>query len=177
VPKAKSTYVPYFEVGAGGKFNVAPVKLMNFEPTVFWTSSCVTSRIDGLQPYNCLSNAFLHAGMNCYLGGTRSMWGVLFPQPDARSGEKMGDLMMLYWYGHMCGHLYDHEDPETGEVMFDVPEHVDTSTGVALMLAKNRFIEEEGTDGGDVNDDTYEEVLLHGDPAFNPYTPNFEGTK
>jgi hypothetical protein len=45
------------------------------------------------------------------------------------------------------------------------------------MLAKNRFIEVEGTDGGGGNDDTYEEVLLHGDPAFNPYTPNFEGSK
>ncbi|MCG2827048.1 MAG: hypothetical protein L6265_10715, partial [Thermoplasmatales archaeon] len=45
VPTASRSYVPYFEVGAGGAFDVAHVKLMNFGPTVFWTSSCVTSRI------------------------------------------------------------------------------------------------------------------------------------
>ena len=172
VPTASKSLIPYYEAGAGGAMDVAHVKLMELGPSVMWTSSCVTSRIDGLQPYNCLSNAFLHAGMNCYLGGTRSMWGVIIPNPDARSGEKMGDLMMLYWYAHMCGHLYDKSQ---GGIIVEEPIN-DLSTGAALMLAKNTFIAGEGTDGGAENDDTYEEVLLHGDPAFNPYEPNHEGT-
>lgn len=44
-----------------------------------------------------------------------------------------------------------------------------------FTLAKNFLIEDQGTDGGGYNDDTYEAVFIHGDPAFNPYTPNFEG--
>ncbi len=171
VPTASKSMVPYYEAGAGGAMDVAHVKLMEFGPSVFWASSCVTSRDDGIEPYNALSNAFLHAGMNCYLGGTRSMWGVIIPNPDARSGEKMGDLMMLYWYAHMCGWLYDKSQ---GGIIVEEPIS-DLSTGAALMLAKNTFIAGEGTDGGAENDDTYEEVLLHGDPAFNPYEPNHEG--
>jgi hypothetical protein len=51
----------------------------------------------------------------------------------------------------------------------------DTTVGVALMLAKNEYIAMEGSDEGGYNDDTYIEVFIHGDPAFNPYTPNFDG--
>jgi len=78
---------------------------------------------------------------------------------------------MLYWYAHMCGWLYDKSQ---GGIIVEEPIS-DLSTGAALMLAKNTFIAGEGTDGGAENDDTYEEVLLHGDPAFNPYEPNHEG--
>lgn len=173
VPTASKSMIPYYEAGGGGAMDVAHVRLMEFAPSVMWASSCVTSRIDGIEPYNCLSNAFLHGGMNCYVGGTRSMWGVLIPNPDARSGEKMGDLMMLYWYAHMCGYLYDKSQ---GSIIPIEEKLCDLSTGAALMLAKNTFIEIEGTDGAAENDDTYEEVLLHGDPAFNPYEPNHEGS-
>ncbi|MDI6708923.1 MAG: hypothetical protein QME47_07570 [Candidatus Thermoplasmatota archaeon] len=176
VPPAIRSFAPYFEVSAGGAFDVAHVRLMNWGPSIIWTDSCVTGRIDGLDPRNCLSHAFLHAGFNCYLGGTRSMWGSLFFTPDSTSGEMLGSLMALYWYGHMCGYIYDKSKypvpPFTGPC-----EPNDLPTGAALMLAKNKFIVNQGTDGGGANDDTYEEVLLHGDPAFNPYEPNHEGAE
>jgi len=43
------------------------------------------------------------------------------------------------------------------------------------MLAKNYFVVTQGTDGPGANDDTIEAVILHGDPAFNPYEPIHEG--
>lgn len=167
VPTGIRTYY-YRETGAGGAFDVAHVKLMNFGPSVLWTDSCVTGRIDGLEMYNCLSNAFLHAGFNCYFGGTRSMWGTLAPIPDTYSGEKFGSLIAIYLYGYMTGYMWESQSIQPAPVE-------DASTGVALMLAKNYFVVTQGTDGPGVNDDTIEEVILHGDPAFNPYEPNHEG--
>ncbi len=167
VPTGIRTYY-YRETGAGGAFDVAHVKLMNFGPSVLWTDSCVTGRIDGLQMYNCLSNAFLHAGFNCYFGGTRSMWGTLYPMPDTYSGEKFGSLMAIYLYGYMTGYMWEGQSIQPASTE-------DASTGVALMLAKNYFVVTQGTDGAGENDDTIEEVILHGDPAFNPYEPNHEG--
>ncbi|MEW6070494.1 MAG: hypothetical protein AB1485_07755, partial [Candidatus Thermoplasmatota archaeon] len=161
---------PFYEIGAGSAFDVAHVRLMNFGPSTMWATSCVTGRLDGVQPYNALSNAFLHAGMNCYVGASTYMWGSLFFTPDFYSGEVMGNLMMLHFYGHLCGYLYDKSQGGIVEV-----EQANTTVGVALMLAKNFFIENQGTDGGGPNDDTYEAVFIHGDPAFNPYTPNFGG--
>ena len=157
-------------IGAGGAFDVAHVKDMKFGPSVLWASSCVTGRIDGLQPYNCLSLAFLHAGLAGYIGATRMSWGVLFPIPDAASGEMLGDLVELYFYGYLTGYRYD----KSGGLQGIEPS--DVSLGTALMLAKNAYVRSQGTDKGGANDDTIEEFILHGDPAFNPYEPNHEGT-
>ncbi|MDI6887409.1 MAG: hypothetical protein QMC98_02055, partial [Candidatus Thermoplasmatota archaeon] len=75
-----------------------------------------------------------------------------------------------HFYGHLCGYLYDKSQGGYVKV-----EQANTTVGAALMLAKNFFIKDQGTDGGGCNDDTYEAVFVHGDPAFNPYTPNFDG--
>ncbi|MDI6855562.1 MAG: hypothetical protein QMD21_02095 [Candidatus Thermoplasmatota archaeon] len=161
---------PFYEIGAGSAFDVRHVKLMNFGPSTMWATSCVTGRLDGLQPYNCISNAFLHAGMNCYVDASTYMWGSLFFTPDPATGEVIGNLMMNHFYGHLCGYLYDKSQGGYVKV-----EQANTTVGAALMLAKNFFIKDQGTDGGGCNDDTYEAVFVHGDPAFNPYTPNFDG--
>jgi len=153
-------------IGAGGAFDVAHVKQMSFGPSVTWANSCVTGRIDGLQPENALSLAFLHAGMNAYIGATRMSWGMIVPIPDAVSGESLGSLLALHFYGHMTGYIYDKD----GGLQGFGPE--DTSTGVGLMLAKNHYVENVGLDGGGAHSDTVEEFILHGDPAFNPYEPN-----
>jgi hypothetical protein len=153
-------------IGAGGAFDVAHVKQMSFGPSVTWANSCVTGRIDGLQPENALSLAFLHAGMNAYIGATRMSWGMIMPIPDAVSGESLGSLMALHFYGHLTGYIYDKD----GGLQGFGPE--DTTTGVGLMLAKNFYVENVGLDGGGSDSDTVEEFILHGDPAFNPYEPN-----
>lgn len=156
-------------IGAGGAFDVAHVKEMSFGPSVIWASSCVTGRIDGLPGRLCLSQAFLHSGMNAYVGATRESWGGLVPMPDAESGEKFGDLMALYFYGHLTGHMYN----KAGGMSSFGP--ADLTTGQALLLAKNEYVQQDGSDGHGSVDDTTEEFILHGDPAFNPYEPEHNG--
>ncbi|RLF48585.1 MAG: hypothetical protein DRN20_04260 [Thermoplasmata archaeon] len=176
-------YVPTAQEGAigitvpsygGGAYDVVHVKDMTLGPSVLWASSCVTGRIDGLPGRNCISQAFLHAGLNAYIGATRSAWGVIVPIPDAASGEKLGDLMALHVFAALTGYIYDKSANGTGAVK---PYDISNATiGYALMHAKNRYIEiEGGADDGGTICDTFEEFILHGDPAFNPYEPNHEG--
>ena len=44
------------------------------------------------------------------------------------------------------------------------------------MNAKTQYVLKEGSDGGGANDDTFNEFIVIGDPAFNPYTPNYPDT-
>jgi len=66
-------FVPpgYKDTSVGGSYNVANVIEMNFGPSVMFGSSCVTGKIDGIMAYNALSQAFLHSGMNAYVGASR----------------------------------------------------------------------------------------------------------
>lgn len=151
--------------GVGGGFDTAHVKDMDFGPSVIFASSCVTGKIDGIQPYNALSQSYIHAGFNSYIGASRLSWGGLSIMDD-QSGEAVGSYLGLLTYGYMTGYKYDKDGGLQEETGGDLP------IGEALMLAKNTFIEHEGSDNGGVNDDTIEEFNLHGDPAFNPYEPN-----
>ena len=157
---------PFPPIGGGGAFDVAHVKYMQFGPSVMWADSCVTGRIDGLTPENALSLAFLHAGMNVYIGATRESWGNIIPIPDATSGETLGSFLSMNFYGHLTGYFYN----KNGGMQSFTP--ADTSVGVALVLAKNTYIQKFGVDSGGMDSDTLEEFIIHGDPAFNPYEPN-----
>ncbi|HID73509.1 MAG TPA: hypothetical protein EYP43_00500 [Thermoplasmata archaeon] len=162
-PLSKPTY-------GGGAYDVAHVRYMDFGPSVIFGSSCVTGRIDGLYPINALSLAFLHAGMNAYVGATRMSWGTIVPVPDTDSDSTFGDYLALCMYGNLLGYIYDKTNDQIVRNNLE-----DLSMGFALMDAKNKYIRDKGTDGGGPNDDTINEFILHGDPAFNPYEPNHEG--
>jgi hypothetical protein len=155
----------------GGAYDVAHVKQMSMGPSIIYGSSCVTGRTDGLYPYNTLSMAFIHAGVNTYIGATRSSWGALFPVPNMKEGERLGDLLGMYFYGNLAGYIYD----KHGSLIIK-NQLSDTTVGIALMDAKNRYVESEGTDNGGPNDDTFNEFVIYGDPAFNPYEPGNEGS-
>jgi len=159
-------------VYAGGAFDIIHVKDMSFGPGNIFGSSCVTGRIDGIPGRNALALAFLHGGLNSYVGATRSSWGSLVPIPDESSGESLGDLLALYYYAGLTGYIYN---KDTGLV--DGWEYSDLTIGYSLMLAKNLYIEDEGGyDSGGTTADTFEEFILHGDPMFNPYTPDHPDT-
>ncbi|PKK85671.1 MAG: hypothetical protein CVT48_04480, partial [Thermoplasmata archaeon HGW-Thermoplasmata-1] len=75
----------------GSAYDSVHVKEMNFGPGIIAAVSCVTGRIDGLLPELCLSQAYLHSGMNVYIGATRSTPGFLAvegtPVNDAYGGR------------------------------------------------------------------------------------------
>ncbi len=153
-------------ISGGGAFDVAHVQYMQFGPSVMWADSCVTGRIDGIIPENALSLAFLHAGMNTYIGATRESWGMIAPIPDSTSGESMGSYLSMNFYGHLTGYFYD----KSGSMQGFNPQ--DTTVGAAMVLAKNNYVQKFGVDAGAEDSDTLEEFIIHGDPAFNPYEPN-----
>jgi len=163
-PISKATY-------GGGAYDVAHVRYMDFGPTVIFGSSCVTGRIDGLYPVNALSLAFLHAGMNAYIGATRMSWGTVVPIPDTNSDTTLGDYLALCMYANLLGYIYD----KTNDDGVIDNNFEDLTMGFALMDAKNKYIRDVGTDNGGPDSDTINEFMLHGDPAFNPYEPNHEG--
>lgn len=160
---------PLPSLGEGSAFDVAHVKYMSLGPSVVMGTSCTTGRIDGLQPYNTISQAFLHAGANAFIGATRSVWGADYPTPNAETGEEFGQLLILYTYAHLTGYLYDKHGGLVKE------NAGDTTIGTALMLAKNDYFASQGSDNGGYSDDIINEYILHGDPAFNPYEPSHEG--
>ena len=153
----------------GGAFDVIHVKDFDMGPGIVFASSCVTGKIDGIQPRLALSQAFLHAGLNTYIGASRLSWGGVIPLPDGNSDEQLGDYLALLIHGYLTGGIsYDKENPGDITPM----EYEDVTIGGALMLAKNKYVEDKGSDGGGAHDDTIEEFNIMGDPAFNPYEPN-----
>ncbi len=51
---------------------VSKVRRWSVQPMVFMTGMCHTGRIDGIPGTEALSQAFVHAGVNAYLGATRA---------------------------------------------------------------------------------------------------------
>ena len=164
-------FVPpgYKGTGCGGGFHVANVRDMNFGPGILYASSCVTGKIDGIPLYNALSQAFIHSGLNAYVGASRLSWGTFAPIPNAGSGEAFGDYLALLYYGHLTGYIYNKAGGLQSEGVGDL------TVGAALMKAKTDYSASEGSDNQGSGDDTLEEFNLHGDPAFNPYEPNHSG--
>lgn len=177
VPSAQESVIAtdggFFKIegtGAGGAFDVAHVKDMNFGPSVIFGSSCVTGKIDGIPARNALSQAFLHSGFNTYIGASRLSYGSLVPTPDPNSDEHLGNYLGSLFYSYLSGGVYYDKSKQKYKAPYE-----DVSVGQALALAKNEFIANKGLDGGGASDITFEEFNIMGDPAFNPYEPNHEG--
>jgi hypothetical protein len=154
VPAARTKYA------GGSAYDVAHVRDMDFGPSTMYMISCVVGRIDGLDPENSLAMAYMHGGMNAYIGATRSTYGWIDAgsDGDVRLDSEGAVLMGEYFSEYVLGD--------------------DQTVGLALRNAKNDYIVEDGI-GGHINDlgdhyayMIYGHYILHGDPAFNPYEPN-----
>lgn len=165
-------FVPDSVVGAvSGPTNpyaAKHVKYMTMGPSVMFIVSCITARIDGLQPYNTISQAFMHAGVNTYIGGTRSMWGTLAPMPDTLN--KLGEYFSKVFYGHLTGYIVS--DAHPNEVVAFEPSNMDV--GHAFLYARNAYIKGTGL-ATSTEIDTITVTVMYADPAFNPFEPNHEG--
>ncbi len=66
-----------------GDFDIRAVENMNYGPSVIFVESCITARTDGYLPETTLSQTYLHAGVNTYIGATRFTAdpGYLDPRP------------------------------------------------------------------------------------------------
>lgn len=82
---ALSRIYPTFRSGLSdlGSYEVRSVQNMEYGPSVVFIESCITARTDGIDADNVLSQAYLHAGVNAYIGATRVTAdpGYLEPRP------------------------------------------------------------------------------------------------
>jgi len=177
-----------------GAYAVRNVVNMDYGPSVIFVESCITARTDGLLPENCLSQAYLHSGMNAYIGATRVTAdpgyiepGLIFKGFGAKGFVKAGLNLLLN---------DEYPEPHFGAVVaedfiLDLIQN-DSTVGMALRNAKNVYLPKDanstflwtppldntdtkiGFKSGNFLDKKYvclHEFTLYGDPAFNPYQP------
>lgn len=155
-------YVPqarWDQTAGGSAYDVTNVREMSLGPSTMYMVSCITGRIDGLNPRNCLAMTYVHTGLNAYVGATRSTLGWIDPQLDFdyRFLEPEGAVLL--------GELF------TTELMKDA------TTGIALRDAKNQYLVED-MKSGMIQAESYimfQHYVLYGDPAFDPYEPANNG--
>ena len=151
-------YVPQCHIDAisgGSAYDVTNVLDMSMGPSTMFLVSCITGRIDGLTPENCLSMAYMHIGTTSYVGATRSTLGWIDPglEFDMRPFEPEGAVLLSELY---LQNLLEDQD-----------------TGMALRDAKNLYLYTDLASGA-IGEESYimvQHYVLYGDPAFNPYEP------
>ncbi len=210
---------PGGDLGKVGDYTVRSISDVELGPSFMFLESCITGKIDGIDPRINIGQAFLHAGINSLIAsptGTNIGGGYL--EPKNRMYDVPGESYLKYLknkYTDWKNEEYD--DPHFGlllydDLCYDLQEN-DVSVGLAFRNAKNKYLEQDAdwellwapplpkpTSTAHMiemsNDDsydmlretsskdpymleakyiTYQEYILFGDPAFNPYEPINEG--
>lgn len=153
-------YVPACRVqstAGGSAYDVSNVNEMSFGPSTMFLVSCITGRIDGMSPQSCLAMTYMHNGVNCYVGASRTTFGWIDPDLDfdMRFFEPEGAVLL--------GEMF------TEELLIE-----DKDIGTALRDAKNKYLAED-VQSGSIQETQghiiYWHYICYGDPAFNPYEP------
>ena len=138
----------YPPLGSGlnikGAFDIRSVNSMEYGPSVMFVVSCITGRTDGLEPENTISQTFLHAGVNAYVGATRVTAdpGYLNPRP-LPGGWGIGTLGLLKaTFNYILKDQYPdfHFGAVIGEDFINNLISDDSTTGKALRDAKNMYL-------------------------------------
>jgi len=199
IPRISEPIGPGASLGGLGFFGLRSMEIMDFGPSFMFFETCLVGTIEGRYPKTCISQAYLHAGMNSI---------IVSPTPSNVPGGYLEpyrpDSTIL---GGIPGYIKAVLDarkgiyPEThfGEKLFeDMMEEFkekDSTVGLALRNARNKYLPEDanwtmywnpplslkslGLLGGkaaktpavDAKYTCYQEYCLYGDPAFNPYEP------
>jgi hypothetical protein len=127
-----------------GSFDLRAVENMKYGPSVVFVESCITGRTDGIRGDNVLSQAYIHAGANAYIGSTRVTAdpGYLEPRP-LPGGWGIGILGILKATLNL---KLKHQYPDlhfgaviAEDLILDLINN-DSSTGMALRNAKNQYL-------------------------------------
>ena len=127
-----------------GSYEVRTVQNMNYGPSVVFIESCITARTDGIDAENVLSQAFLHAGVNAYIGATRVTAdpGYLEPRPLPKGwGAGFLGLTKAILDLELKGEYPDaHFGAVIAEnVILDLIQH-NATIGMALRNSKNMYL-------------------------------------
>ncbi|MCK5458425.1 MAG: hypothetical protein KAI20_00920, partial [Thermoplasmatales archaeon] len=130
-----------------GTYDIRSIENMEYGPSVIFVESCITGRTDGMSGENVLSQTYLHAGANVYIGATRVTAdpGYLEPRP-LPGGWGIGilgltkailDLKLKHKYPDLHFGAVIAED-----FILELTEN-NTDVGLALRNAKNIYLEKD----------------------------------
>ncbi len=162
-----------------GAYDVRHVADMDFGPSTMFLQSCITGKTDGLLPENCLTQAYLHAGINAIVAPTRHQ-GIIF------TGMKP-----LEFFGASLKYLINKEYPDLHFGSLIAEDYIlnlvndDATVGMSLRNAKNTYMPKDADFSFklgpllkvkkethmDIKNTCHKGFTLYGDPAFNPYQP------
>jgi len=127
-----------------GSFDLRSINNMKYGPAVVFIESCITGRTDGINGNNTISQTYLHAGANAYIGATRVTAdpGYLEPRP-LPGGWGIGTIgfrkAFLRW--KLKGEFPDaHFGAVIAEDFILQLAEEDATTGLALRNAKNLYL-------------------------------------
>ena len=196
LPHGISAFLPA-GLSSRGAYNVRTVENMEMGPSVMMVESCYVGRIDGMYPRNCISQAYLHAGVNTFISSSRGSPGPgyldLRSNPIGLGISEYAQTMRLYRQGTDPDL---HLTPLQASLFYTglINENVDV--GTAFRNARNRYLPLDAnstfywspplTNSYDTDNEEGSKVLekkyvnfyeynLFGDPAFNPYEPSNNG--
>jgi hypothetical protein len=141
-----TTISRFYPMGSGlsskGTYDVRNVYSMEFGPSVVYIESCIVGRTDGIQPENCLSQAYLHAGANAFVAASRVTADPGYLEPG-RIFEGFGAWGFINATRNLRRNgEYPH--PHFGAVIAeDYILHLvenDSTAGMALRNAKNVYL-------------------------------------
>jgi hypothetical protein len=141
-----TTISRFYPMGSGlsakGTYDVRNVCNMEFGPSVIFIESCITGRIDGIAPENCLSQAYLHAGANTYIGASRVTAdpGYIEPGLIFEGFGAWGFIKAIYNLKRKGEYPNPHFGAVIAEDFFRGLIENDYSTGTALRNAKNVYL-------------------------------------
>ena len=130
-----------------GSYDLRAVDNMEYGPSVIFVVSCITGRTDGMRGENVLSQAYIHAGVNAFIGATRVTAdpGYLEPRP-LPGGWGLGLLGYIKaWLDLQIKGEYpdSHFGALLGEDFILGLIENDADTGTALRDAKNQYLEKD----------------------------------
>jgi len=178
-------------------YDVRGVENMELGPSFIWFETCYAAWIDGRHPQTCLSQAYLHAGATgIVISTTPSSVPGGYLEPYRPHSTVLGIIpgYLKAIINARRGIFPEHHFGEKlyADMLEDLHEN-DVTLGTALRNARNRYLPEDidysiywtpplGLTGQffkkydkqpfvEHKYVNYQEFLLYGDPAFNPYEP------
>jgi hypothetical protein len=192
LPHGISAFLPA-GLSSRGAYNVRAVEDMDMGPSVMMVESCFVGRIDGMYPRNCVSQAYIHAGVNTFIASSRGSPGPgyldLRPRPLGLGITEYAQTMRLYRQGQNPDL---HLTPLQASLFYTGLINENCDVGTAFRNARNQYLpldanttfywspplsqDDTNNNGGGsrvlekkyVN---FYEYNIFGDPAFNPFEP------
>ena len=186
-----------------GAYAVRYVVNDEYGPSVIFIESCIVGRTDGLIPQNCLSQAYIHAGVNAVVASTRVTADPGYLEPGLIFKGFGAKGFVNAWLKLMLKGEYPelHFGAVIANDFINDLINNDSTVGMALRDAKNKYLPKDANSTflwtpplniadlpytktkGKFSYDNYlakkyvclHEFNLYGDPAFNPYQPVNKG--